>query len=147
MKMERRAAAELRATDKPHRLVGLAAVYDSPSQDLGGFVEVIRKGAFTRSLQSNVRDPIALVGHQAEKVIGRVSAGTLNLTDDSAGLRFEVTLPDTSAGRDLLVSVQRRDITGASFGFPCRAAATDGRSAATRCSASSWTSTCTKSQS
>jgi hypothetical protein len=51
--------------------------------------------------------------------MGRTTAGTLRLNQDRVGLAYEVDLPDTQAGRDLRTSVERGDITGASFGFTC----------------------------
>jgi HK97 family phage prohead protease len=116
--MERRSAIELRAEgDKQSpRLVGHAAIFNSPSQDLGGFIEVVRPGAFTRTLKSN-RDPLALVQHMPQLVLGRRSAGTLRLIEDNKGLAFEIDVPDTTAARDLLVSVERGDVKGASFAF------------------------------
>ena len=117
--MERRAAFELRTagTNASPRLIGYAAVFDSPSQDLGGFREIIKPGAFTRTLQSNSNDPLALVSHNAALVLGRRSADTLRLQEDARGLRFEIDPPDTTAARDLMVSVARGDIKGASFAF------------------------------
>ena len=50
-------------------------------------------------------------------ILGRRGAGTLGLTEDSKGLRFDLALPDTNAGRDLVVSVERGDVSGASFAF------------------------------
>lgn len=118
LQLERRAALELRAAGgKTPRLVGHAAVFDSPSQDLGGFTETIKPGAFKRTLQANDRDPLALVQHMPHMVLGRRSAGTLRLSEDQRGLAFEIDVPDTTAARDLLVSVERGDVRGASFAF------------------------------
>ena len=116
---ERRVAIELRAGGdaKSPRLVGHAAVFNSPSQDLGGFTEIIKPGAFARSLASASHDQLALVQHMPQLVLGRRSAGTLRLSEDQRGLAFEIDVPETSAARDLLVSVQRGDIRGASFAF------------------------------
>lgn len=115
---ERRPALELRARGgNTPRLEGYAAVFDSASEDLGGFVEFVRPGAFKRSLQSNRADPMALVHHLPHLVLGRRSAGTLRLAEDTRGLHFEVDMPDTGTARDLLVSVDRGDIRGASFAF------------------------------
>lgn len=114
MKLEIRAGTGL-ALPSPGRLAGYAAVFDSPA-DLGPFVEVVRPGAFTRSL----RQPgaiMALYDHERRSVLGRVSAGTLRLQEDAKGLSFELDLPSTSVGNDLAVLVQRGDITGCSFGF------------------------------
>lgn len=115
---ERRPALELRARGgSTPRLSGYAAVFDTPSEDLGGFTEYVKPGAFTRSLSSNKADPMALVHHLPHLVLGRRSAGTLRLAEDTRGLHFEVDLPDTATARDLLVSVERGDIRGASFAF------------------------------
>lgn len=114
MKLEIRAGTGL-ALPSPGRLAGYAAVFDAPA-DLGPFVEVVRPGAFTRSL----RQPgaiMALYDHERRSVLGRVSAGTLRLQEDQRGLAFELDLPDTSVGRDLAVLVQRGDVAGCSFGF------------------------------
>lgn len=98
------------------KLAGYAAVYDSQSQDLGGFVEIIRKGAFTRALKTPnaIR---ALYEHDNQKILGRVGAGTLTLEEKNKGLYFELCLPDTSYARDLGILVERGDINGCSFGF------------------------------
>jgi HK97 family phage prohead protease len=118
MTIERRVAVELRAggDKRSPRLIGHAAVYNSPSQDLGGFTEIVLPGAFTRTLKSD-RDPLALVQHMPQLVLGRRSAGTLRLSEDQRGLAFEIDVPDTTAARDLLVSVERGDVRGASFAF------------------------------
>jgi HK97 family phage prohead protease len=50
-------------------------------------------------------------------VLGRRSAGTLRLHEDQRGLAFEIDLPQTMAAADLLVSVERGDVRGASFAF------------------------------
>jgi len=117
--MERRCAVELRAAGdiRSPRLAGYAAVFNSESRDLGGFTEKIAPGAFARTLQSNSVDPLALVQHVPHLVLGRRSAGTLKLAEDGKGLSFEVVLPETTTARDLMVSVSRGDIRGASFAF------------------------------
>lgn len=112
---EVRAAHELRSLGR-NRIGGYAAVFDSESEDLGGFIEVVKPGAFSRSLAGSP-DVVALVHHRPELVLGRTSAGTLRLNQDNRGLAFEVDLPDTQTGRDIMVSIDRRDIKGASFAF------------------------------
>lgn len=115
--MERRTATEFRLAGgkTAPRLVGYAAVFDARSEDLGGFVEYVRPGAFTRSLKA--ADVVALVHHRPELILGRSTAGTLRLSEDKRGLAYEIDLPDTQAARDLAVSVERGDVRGASFAF------------------------------
>lgn len=97
-------------------MVGYAAKFNTRSQDLGGFVETIAPGSFTRSLEGGA-DVKALFNHDPNIVLGRSTAGTLRLFQDDTGLRYEVDLPNTSAGRDLAVSLQRGDISQSSFAF------------------------------
>lgn len=96
-------------------LSGYAAVFNSEAV-LGDFTEVIRHGAFAKSLAtgSNIR---ALYHHQGDALLGTTRGGTLKLMEDSHGLAFTLALPDTSHGRDLAVLVDRGDIQGCSFGF------------------------------
>ena len=99
------------------KIVGYAAIFDSPSENLGGFVERIKKGAFSETLKGNRSDPLAFFNHDASMVLGRRSAGTLVLEEDEKGLRFEISPPDTQWARDLIVSMDRGDIKQMSFGF------------------------------
>lgn len=98
---------------------GYAAVYNSLSDDLGGFREKVAPGAFSRSLREQP-DVYCLYAHSAQ-VLGRTKAGTLTLSQDARGLRFEAVLPDTSAARDVAASIERGDVDGCSFGFFTRA--------------------------
>jgi HK97 family phage prohead protease len=41
----------------------------------------------------------------------------LRLTEDAKGLLFTISPPATGWAKDLMTSVARRDVTGASFGF------------------------------
>ena len=112
---------ELRAgegDDSPQVLVGYAALYDELSEDLGGFRERIAHGAFAKALGGDVR---ALFNHDPNLIIGRTKSKTLRLVEDQRGLRAEITLPNTSAARDLLESVQVGNVDQMSFGFRTRA--------------------------
>jgi len=107
---------ELRNLDgpAPGTVVGYAAVFDKLSHDLGGFREKIKPWAFDGAMGG---DHHALFNHDSSKVLGRSRAGTLRVAPDTAGLHMEIDIPNTTIGRDLWESLQRSDITGASFGF------------------------------
>ena len=100
------------------KLSGYAAIFNSEA-DLGGFVEVVRNGAFRKSLEggTNIR---ALYHHQGDALLGTTRGGTLKLKEDANGLTFELALPDTTHGRDLAILVDRGDVAGCSFGFRVR---------------------------
>jgi uncharacterized protein len=107
---------ELRAADDGNAITGYAAVFDSPSEDLGGFTETINPKAFERCLSANP-DIRALVNHDTGRVLGRTKSGTLKLSVDSRGLKMDCALPDTNDGRDIRELVKRGDVSGMSFGF------------------------------
>lgn len=111
--LEVRSTGTLTASNK--KLAGYAAIFNSEA-NLGDFQELIRPGAFAKSLAtgSNVR---ALYHHQGAALLGTTKAGTLELREDAYGLAFTLALPDTTHGRDLAVLVERGDISGCSFGF------------------------------
>lgn len=98
----------------PGGLYGYAATFGTPSKDLGGYVEVIERGAFAEALLRS--DPVALFNHDANKVLARLSSGTLRLREDAVGLRFEIpALP--VARRDIAELIERGDLRGCSFSF------------------------------
>jgi HK97 family phage prohead protease len=111
--LERRAAT---VAHDGTAIVGRAIVFDTLSEDLGGFREIIESSAVDRTFAEQI-DVRALVDHDPAKIIGRVKAGTLILEKRSDGLHVRITPPDTTAGRDILESVRRGDIDGMSFTF------------------------------
>jgi HK97 family phage prohead protease len=113
--------AELRAerSGDKNKLTGYAAKYNTKSEDLGGFRETIKPGAFTRALKEK-QDVSFLINHDPSQVLGRTASGTLKLSEDTTGLKFSVDMPDTSYARDLMESVDRGDISQCSFGFMTR---------------------------
>lgn len=116
--LERRAwldgRVEVRAAaDGRRRIVQRAVPYGELSVDLGGWREVIVAGAF----ETDGQDIRALWQHDASRVLGRTTAGTLALTQDDTGIYAESDPPDTGWANDALVSIERGDVTGSSFGF------------------------------
>lgn len=99
-------------------IAGYAAVYNSESEVLTygpyQFREVIRPGAFDSSLNNDIR---CLWNHNDSYVLGRSSAGTLNIRTDAKGLYFEVQPPNTQWANDLCESIRRKDVDQMSFGF------------------------------
>ena len=104
--------------DGSRSIGGYAATFNDLSQDLSGFKEKIAPGAFKQSLKDNP-DVLCLYGHDDNQILGRGSSGTLEISEDSKGLKFTCKLPDTSTARDLIALMERDDIRSMSFGFYC----------------------------
>lgn len=112
-------AGEVRAAQEegqPSTIVGYGSVFDSRSDLLfGSFREVIKPGAFDRVLNDDVR---ALFNHDPNFILGRTRAGTLSLSVDDKGLRYDITAPETQTIRDLVLApMVRGDINQSSFAF------------------------------
>ena len=112
--LERRTATEIR-TAVGRKLVGYAATFGTPAP-IAGFTETIRAGAFRASLATS-RDTLALLDHDSTRLLARTSNGTLRLSEDARGLAFEIELPNTTLGNDVLAMAEARLLGGMSFGF------------------------------
>jgi len=99
--------------DKP-TVVGYGAVFNSMSNDLGGFREFIAPNAFEGRLEDDVR---FLVNHDANLILARTTNGTLRLSVDEKGLRYEADMPNTSTARDLMELLKNGTISQSSFAF------------------------------
>jgi HK97 family phage prohead protease len=105
----------------PGVLVGYSAVYNTLSNPLRGpggfFRERLLPGCFDASINAPGADIRALAEHDSGSILGRTRSGTLTLSTDAVGVKFRLTLPNTSVGRDVEELVRRSDLVGCSFGF------------------------------
>ncbi|NJT49932.1 HK97 family phage prohead protease, partial [Escherichia coli] len=99
----------------PTHILGYGSVFNSRSEPLWGFREIIKPGAFDDVLNDDVR---GLFNHDPNFILGRSSAGTLSLSVDERGLRYDIVAPDTPTICDLVLSpMLRGDINQSSFAF------------------------------
>jgi len=96
--------------DERPRIDGRAAVYNSISEDLGGWFEILEPSAL--KLDEDLR---VLFDHDTSRVIGRTKAGTAYAADDGQGIVMTAYPPDTQWARDLKASMERGDIDQMSF--------------------------------
>jgi HK97 family phage prohead protease len=106
---------EFRATGDGMSFEGYASVFNSDSEPLP-FIERVAPGAFKRSLTTRNRIML-LWNHDHSQPLASTRNGSLNLTEDSVGLKVRATLPDTQLGRDIKTLVQTGVIDSMSFGF------------------------------
>ena len=100
------------------RLLGRTIPYNVRSMDLGGFVEIWLPGSLSKVLRDRQDDVVADFNHSPDNILGRVSAGTLQLKDGPKGLDYVISpVPDTSMGNDVVENVRLGNITGNSFTF------------------------------
>jgi HK97 family phage prohead protease len=99
------------------RFSGYAAVFDSASEDLGGFTEIIAPGAFKRSLGQRKDDIKMFLNHNWDILLASRKAGSLQLKEDAYGLHVDAEFVDTAEARNVSALVQRGDIHAMSFGF------------------------------
>jgi hypothetical protein len=102
-------------SDQPTRIIGYGSVFNSRSEPLWGFREIIKPGSFDDVLTNDVR---GLFNHDPNFILGRSTSGTLALSVDERGLQYNITAPDTQTIRDLVIApMVRGDITQSSFAF------------------------------
>jgi len=97
------------------RIGGYAAKYNKLSQNLGGFVERIDPGFFSKSAGDGWPDVMARYNHDDNMLLGTSNAGTLRLAVDGIGLDYSADLP--SSRSDVYELVQRGDVAKSSFAF------------------------------
>lgn len=110
---------EVRAVARDSRKVeGYALLFNVESNDLGGFTEIITEGALDGVLE--ISDVFALLNHDRNRgILARCKelSGTLSLSIDNKGLKYEFEAPHTALGDELLEMLRRGDITESSFAF------------------------------
>lgn len=105
--------------EKRPTIVGYGAVFNSESRNLGGFIETVHPKAFDDVLSTNP-DVLGLYNHDKNKLLARSGNGSLKLTVDAYGLRYEMSLPATRDAEDVATMVKERLVTGSSFAFAVR---------------------------
>lgn len=94
---------------------GYFAVFNSNYDIMDGYSESVAPGAFTDTLDGDVR---ALIDHDTRLVLGRTTAGTLELREDDKGLWGSIKInPNDQDAMNLYARVQRKDVDQCSFGF------------------------------
>lgn len=103
--------------DESRKVEGYAVVFNSESEDLG-FTEVIRPSAITPETLKR-SDVFAKFNHDDNKILARCryGAGSLTLTLDDRGLKYQFEAPHTAVGDELLEYLKRGDIFASSFAF------------------------------
>lgn len=101
---------------KPSRTItGYASKFETWSEPIyGWFREQIARGAFDKTDMSDV---VMVFNHDISGILARTTSGTLKLSVDKVGLRFEFEAPETTLGNDMLELVGRGDISKCSFKF------------------------------
>ena len=109
------------STSESRHIEGYAIVFNSLSNDLGGFREIIEQGAITEELIKN-SDIICLMNHDIKRgVLARSyhGRGSLKLDIDEHGLHYSFEAPKTALGDEVLEGIRRGDISKCSFAFVC----------------------------
>src|ERR1700761_5644624 len=111
--------AELRAESQGDKfqIAGYAALFNSPSKNLGGFVETIAPGAFDRALREKQVVRFTF-NHSMDAVLARSDNGTLALATDKKGLRFTAQLnPSIQQHKDIFEACKAGLYDECSFAF------------------------------
>ncbi|HLL31444.1 MAG TPA: HK97 family phage prohead protease [Allosphingosinicella sp.] len=96
------------------RFAGYAAIFDRP--DRGG--DVVRAGAFERSLRRGAGGVPLLWQHDPARPVGRIEY----LKEDKRGLRVIARLSGGAAGREAAALLKEGAVAGLSFGYRVRKA-------------------------
>ena len=109
------------STSESRHIEGYAIVFNSLSNDLGGFREIIEPTAIDDELIKN-SDIVCLFNHDIKKGLLARSyhgRGSLKLEIDEHGLHYSFDAPNTKFGNEILEMVRRGDVAKCSFAFVC----------------------------
>ena len=118
MEKEIRNLGEIRANAESRNVDGYALVFNSLSEDLGGFREQILPEAVDGVIEKS--DVMAVLNHDQSRGIlarSRYGNGSLSLEADEKGLRYRFDAPHTALGDECLEYLRRGDINQSSFAF------------------------------
>ena len=109
-------------TDDPEGPVieGHAIVYNQLSEDIGGYREIIAKGAFTESIERSLTPEgvvKALWNHNSDIVLGSTDRKTLELKEDDIGVFVRIRPATNSQTVGPIDSIARGDVSKMSFAF------------------------------
>ena len=113
------------------RLKDVNLEYDNDAKRIGGYINVVERssevmyshkdykwfketmqsGVFKRALQKNQSIPL-LLEHDWDKQVAHTNDGTLELREDSIGLRFDAVVSE-----ETYKEIEKKGITSCSFGF------------------------------
>lgn len=106
------------AGEESRKVEGYALIFESESEDMG-FIETIQKDAIDDEVIAK-SDVFAWLNHDEKRgclARSKRGKGSLSLTIDNRGLKYEFNAPKTVLGDELLESLRRGDITSSSFAF------------------------------
>lgn len=114
---------ELEVSEDGRSYSGYGVVFNSDSvpmmvwDERRGAVEVVEQITADSLRETDMTDVISAYNHDFSKIMGRTSAGTLELKQDSNGIYYRFEVPNTTYGNDLIESTKRGDVKGSSFVF------------------------------
>ena len=109
-------STDIQSEKESRTITGRAIVFESWSKNLGGFYEIIHRGAITQELIDK-SDIIMNINHDDEKMVARSrqGKGTLSVSLRDDGVYFSFEAPTTSRGDELLYNIRNGNIFECSF--------------------------------
>jgi uncharacterized protein len=99
--------------EKSGTVKGYASVFGNKDSD----GDIIMPGAYTKSLKEMGPRVLHLYQHDPMRPLSSVRGGSLKLSEDARGLKFESTISPTSWGKDVIQLIKDNVISENSVGF------------------------------